>query len=72
MFLTEITPVLKELAEQPIAFVGGFVSGLLRLNLYDDPVKTWLDEQVGSTAYTSPTVENNNGKSDGPQSINID
>jgi len=71
MFINEITPVLKELAQQPIAFLGGFVSGLLRLNLYDDPVKSWLDEQVGSASYTSPTVEDN-GKSSGPQSINID
>jgi len=72
MFLNELTPVLKELAQQPIAFLGGFVSGLLRLNLYDDPVKSWIDEQVGSTSSTSPTVEDNNSKSNGPQSINID
>ncbi|MDF0552538.1 hypothetical protein [Kamptonema sp. UHCC 0994] len=72
MFLNELTPVLKELTQQPIAFLGGFVSGLLRLNLYDDPVKSWLDEQTGSTSYTPPTTEENNGKSSGPQSINID
>ncbi|CBN58682.1 hypothetical protein PN499_10180 [Kamptonema animale CS-326] len=71
MFLNELTPVLKELTQQPIAFLGGFVSGLLRLNLYDDPVKSWLDQQTGSTSYTPPTEENN-GNSSGPQSINID
>ncbi|OCR01935.1 hypothetical protein BCD67_05480 [Oscillatoriales cyanobacterium USR001] len=72
MFLNELTPVFKELTEQPIAFLGGLVSGLLRLNLNDDPVKSWLDEQIGSTSYTPPTTEDQNSKSSGPQSINID
>jgi hypothetical protein len=72
MFLNELTPVFKELTEQPIAFLGGLVSGLLRINLQDDPVKSWLDEQIGSSAYTSSTAEENNAKSSGPQSITID
>jgi len=72
MFLNELTPVFKELAEQPIAFLGGLVSGLLRINLQDDPVKSWLDEQIGSSANTSSTAEENNAQSSGPQSITID
>jgi len=32
MFLDELQPVVKELIQQPIAFFGGFASGLLRLN----------------------------------------
>lgn len=71
MFFDELTPVLKELAQQPVAFLGGLVSGLLRLNLHDDPVKRWLDEQAGESVYTPPTPSNN-GKSNGPQSISID
>lgn len=72
MFLDELIPVVKELFQQPIAFMGGFVSGVLRLNLQQDPVKSWIDEQTGSTSYTPPTSETSNGKSNGPQSISID
>jgi hypothetical protein len=69
MFLDELTPLLKELAGQPASFLGGFFSGLFRLNLADDPVKGWLDQHAGSTSY--PTTSGTNGKT-GPQSISID
>ncbi|HBE18875.1 MAG TPA: hypothetical protein DEG17_08805 [Cyanobacteria bacterium UBA11149] len=70
MFLDELTPILKEMILQPIAFLGGFCAGVLRLNLSDDPVKTWLQKQSGST-YTV-TNSQDNGKSKGPQSISIE
>jgi hypothetical protein len=70
VFLDELTPVFKELSQQPVAFLGGFFSGLLRLNLADDPVKSWLDQQAGVSYSATSEVENtNNG---GPQSISID
>jgi hypothetical protein len=69
MFVDELTPLLKELAGHPIAFFGGFVSGLLRLNLSEDPVKSWLDQQTGSPA---ASTSSSNGKKTGPQSISID
>jgi len=72
MFLDELIPMVKELIQQPIAFTGGFFSGLLRLNLNDDPVKSWIDEQAGSSSYTPNPTSANNGKSTGPQSISID
>jgi hypothetical protein len=72
MFLDELIPVVKELIQQPIAFTGGFFSGLLRLNLNDDPVKSWIDQQAGSSSYTPPEAEAKNSKSTGPQSISID
>ncbi|MBF2029743.1 MAG: hypothetical protein IGS48_23805 [Oscillatoriales cyanobacterium C42_A2020_001] len=71
MFLDELTPVLKELSQQPIAFLGGFFSGIFRLNMADDPVKSWLDKQTGTPSF-STTTEIHNGKSSGPQSISID
>ncbi|MCP2731511.1 hypothetical protein [Limnofasciculus baicalensis] len=71
MFLDELTPIVKELIQQPIAFLGGFCSGVLRISLSDDPVKTWLQKQTGST-YTVPTSSTDNGKSNGPQSILIE
>jgi hypothetical protein len=72
MFLDELSPILKELTQQPVAFLSGFVSGVLRLNLADDPVRSWLDKQTGSTAYQTPTTGSENGKTSGPQSISIE
>lgn len=72
MFFDELTPLAKEFMQQPVAFLGGFFSGVFRLNLSDDPVKSWLNEQTGSTTYTSTTVSSENGKSGGPQSISIE
>ncbi|MCL2937833.1 MAG: hypothetical protein O4805_16415 [Trichodesmium sp. St16_bin2-tuft] len=72
MFLDELTPVVKELIEQPLAFFGGFVSGILRLNLDDDPVKTWLNQQTGYTSTNGSTTDESNTKSEGPQSITIE
>lgn len=69
MFMSEITPILNEFVKQPIAFLGGFASGLLRLNLADDPVKSWIDKQAGQP--TAPTSEQSSNKR-GPQSISID
>ncbi|MCL2924569.1 MAG: hypothetical protein MGF17_08070 [Trichodesmium sp. MAG_R04] len=72
MFLDELTPVVKELTEQPVAFFGGFVSGILRLNLNDDPVQTWLKKQTGYTSTNGSTTDADNTKSEGPQSIDIE
>jgi hypothetical protein len=67
MFLNELKPIVKELAKEPVAFCSGFVTGLLRLNLNDDPVKTWLEKQ-GITA--PPNDSQTTDKS--PQSIEIE
>lgn len=71
MFLDELMPIVKDLTQQPIAFLGGFVSGVFRLNLAEDPVKSWLDQQAGIAATPTPASEVQNGKR-GPQSISID
>ncbi|WRH64913.1 MAG: hypothetical protein RSE13_12990 [Planktothrix sp. GU0601_MAG3] len=70
--MDEIKPILQELTREPIAFFGGFVSGLLKLNLNDDPIKTWLEKEGGTTVSGSSGSNNNNGNSGGPQSIQID
>jgi hypothetical protein len=69
MLLNELTPILKELTAEPAAFCSGFISGVLRLNLTDDPVKTWLEKQAGFTPTDSQTESNNRQR---PQSIDID
>lgn len=73
MFLDELTPVVRELTSHPVAFLGGFFSGLFRLNLADDPVKSWLDQQASGSSYVSTDSRSNgNGSASGPQSISID
>ena len=71
MFVDELTPFVRELARQPIAFCGGFFSGLFRLDLSEDPVKSWLNKQgaapaAGDVATPKPPSDK------GPQSIDID
>jgi hypothetical protein len=71
MFLDELTPIVRELTSQPVAFVGGFFAGMLRLKLTDEPIKSWLDRQAGISNQNSYLTPDHNGKS-GPQSISID
>lgn len=70
MFLEELKPVTRELCQQPIAFAGGFVSGVLKLKLTEDPLKKWLQKQgvtnFGSTDFHRPAGDNR------PQSIDIE
>jgi hypothetical protein len=68
MFVDELTPFVREIARQPVAFCGGFFSGLFRLDLTEDPVKSWLNKQ-GATPTTSITTT---PSSKGPKSIDID
>lgn len=71
MFLDELSPFLQELTRQPVAFLGGFVSGALRLDLDQDPVKSWLNKQ--NVQVSDDDVSNNGGgASSGPQKISID
>lgn len=70
MFFDELSPIFKEITQQPAAFFGGLFSGLLRLSLADEPVKGWLDQH--STGAYSPSTQGRNGNGSGPQSISID
>ncbi|HEY9763868.1 MAG TPA: hypothetical protein V6D07_15155 [Trichocoleus sp.] len=74
MFLDELTPVVRELVGHPAAFLGGLVSGLLRLDMTDDPVKSWLEKQGGSapTSTSSPSSQGNPHNGGGPQTISIE
>jgi hypothetical protein len=69
MFLSELQPICKELLQQPIAFTGGFVSGILRIKLSSDPLKSWLEKQ-GVTDFSSAEMESESSQR--PQSIMID
>ena len=72
MFIDELTPIFKEFTQHPLSFMGGFVSGVLRLNLADDPVKSWLEEQLGKNSDPDYANELHNGKARGPQQISIE
>ncbi len=70
MFLEELKPIVEEGLKQPVTFLGGLASGLLRLDLDQDPIKGWLEQQLGTDhapSSTTPDPSNN-----GPQSIEID
>jgi hypothetical protein len=71
MFLEELSPLLQKFLQQPVAFTGGFVSGVLRLNLNEEPLKSWLDQQKNqSTSGTIVADTAANGSS--PRQIAID
>lgn len=72
MFLEELMPLFKEFTQHPASFAGGFVSGILRLSLNDDPVKSWLAQQTNTPVTPFPTSTNGTHNGNGPQTISID
>ena len=73
MSVEEFSPILQELTRNPVAFLGGFAAGILRLNLSEDPVKSWLSQQgVAPDASATPGAKTGGSTSTGPQSIAID
>ncbi len=68
MFLTELTPLAQKLLQQPIAFAGGFCSGIFKLDLGEEPLSVWLEKQ----GHSSQDDDQDNGNSSGPQSISIE
>ena len=73
MFVDELTPFVRELARQPVAFFGGFFSGVFGLDLTEDPVKSWLNKQGADPAGTTPgSSAPTSATAKGPQSIDID
>lgn len=69
MFLTELAPALQKLIQQPVAFASGFISGVLHLNLDEEPLSQWLEKQGYNLNSNNSSVSRN---SDRPQSIDID
>ncbi|MGK7901188.1 MAG: hypothetical protein AB4352_07200 [Hormoscilla sp.] len=69
MFMDELMPIFKELTKQPIAFLGGFCSGILGLSIYEEPLSSWLAKQVDAESDVSSSQPSSNA---GPQSISIE
>lgn len=72
MFLDELSPLFQELVSKPVAFMGGFASGLLRLNLEEDPVKSWLNHKRGPNDHGNSSKDDHTHNGSGPQSITIE
>lgn len=36
--------------QEPLAFIGGFVAGILDLNITHDPLSTWIATEAGTSA----------------------
>jgi len=36
-------PILRAAVKEPVAFWGGVFAGVLRLNLTEDPLKSWVE-----------------------------
>ncbi|MDX2254807.1 MAG: hypothetical protein NW214_04760 [Pseudanabaenaceae cyanobacterium bins.39] len=70
MAIEELKPIINEFLDQPVAFFGGLVSGFLKLDLQQDPLKTWLEKQ-GANPVASTSTSSGQSK-EGPQSISID
>ena len=70
MFLTELSPAFQKFIQQPIAFAGGFASGIFQLKLNEEPLSKWLQEQGYNPSVNSTVIISNSSKK--PQSIDID
>ena len=68
--MDELRPLFQEITTQPIAFFGGLVSGFLRLDPSQDPLKGWLKSQ-NIAATTNPSASDRSTEK-APQSISID
>jgi hypothetical protein len=68
MFLSELYPVFQELIRQPLAFTSGFVSGIFKLQLDEEPLSGWLAKQ----GYEGVNGDRSNNNSKSPQSIDIE
>jgi hypothetical protein len=72
MFLTELFPIAQKLLQQPVAFTGGFCSGLFKLNLNEEPLSVWLAKQGYTPSNNNNSGSDSNRDRNGPQSISIE
>ena len=72
MFLDELSPLFQELIQKPLAFTGGFVSGVLKLNPDSDPVMNWVSKTTGFEIPNPMKNSSDDDASNGPQTIDIE
>ncbi len=62
--------ILEAFLKNPVPFLGGFAAGALRLNLNEDPLKSWLAAQ--GVEVTDNDSDDSAPPPNGPQTISID
>eukprot|EP00246_Nothoceros_aenigmaticus_P005659 TRINITY_DN17890_c0_g1_i1.p1 TRINITY_DN17890_c0_g1~~TRINITY_DN17890_c0_g1_i1.p1 ORF type:complete len:129 (+),score=13.72 TRINITY_DN17890_c0_g1_i1:178-564(+) len=66
----EDDPILKKAIKEPVAFVGGIVAGLLRLDLNEDPLKEWVERTTEAAGVKAD--EQTDSSDEGPEEITIE
>ncbi|KAJ3706519.1 hypothetical protein LUZ61_010224 [Rhynchospora tenuis] len=71
------SPIVRDALKEPVAFMGGLVAGLLRLDLNEDPLKEWISRTVEASGIaeevqTGVDGSEQNGEDDTPQQILIE
>ncbi|WP_017324196.1 hypothetical protein [Synechococcus sp. PCC 7336] len=61
--------MVKEILQNPIPFLGGFAAGMLRLDIEQEPLKSWLKQQGVSVSSDS---DDSDEPPSGPQTISIE
>ncbi|KAL2900160.1 hypothetical protein RDABS01_025242 [Bienertia sinuspersici] len=66
-------PILKEVAKEPVAFMGGMFAGLLKLDLNEEPLKEWVNKTVEASGITEEVdTQGANTEEEAPQQIDIE
>ncbi len=45
MFSEELVNLYTECVQKPVAFCGGIMAGILKLDVHDEPLASWLQSQ---------------------------
>lgn len=72
MFLDELTPLFQEIMQKPLAFTGGFVSGVLGLDPENDPLMGWISKTTGFEIPNPMKNSSDDDNDSGPQTIDIE
>lgn len=72
IFLDELAPLFQELVQKPLAFTGGFVSGVFKLNPETDPLMGWISQTTGIDFTNPDSSSSDDDNNNGPQTIDIE
>ncbi len=62
--------LVSEFFQNPIPFLAGFVAGVLKIDLEQDPVKQWMEQRGVDFSHTGNSEKD--APKSGPQNITID
>ncbi|KAL6493433.1 hypothetical protein OROGR_032212 [Orobanche gracilis] len=66
--------ILKEALREPVAFMGGILAGLLKLDLNEEPLKEWVSRTVEASGISAEELGNGDVEEEDemPQQIEIE